>query len=122
MKGTGVQLALVLIAQKYRRCGSITAAGGWLLKRCAERNWITETWRQLPVVALAFVCFAVAQILGGSGFIASFTGGILFDALAKEHKQDLLRAAEGAGDTLSLATWMSFGAPSRQVIGNSWSI
>jgi len=46
----------------------------------------------------------------GSGFIASFAGGILFGALAKEHKHDLLRAAEGIGDTLSLATWMSFGA------------
>jgi hypothetical protein len=33
-----------------------------------------------------------------------------FGALAKEHKHDLLRAAEGTGDTLSLATWMPFGA------------
>ena len=102
----------------------LTAAAGWILKRCAQRKWITETWRQLPVVALAFVCFAVAQVLGGSGFIASFTGGLFFGALAKEHKHDLLRAAEGAGDTLSLATWMSFGAAVvGQVIGKfSWPV
>jgi sodium/hydrogen antiporter len=114
MKGGGAQLALVLVAQQIGIGAAVglglTAVGGWLLKRCAKRNWITETWRQLPVVALAFMCFAVAQILGGSGFIASFTGGILFGALAKEHKHDLLRAAEGIGDTLSIATWMSFGA------------
>ena len=111
---SGFQLALVLVAQQIGiglAVGiGLTAAAGWILKRCAQRKWITETWRQLPVVALAFVCFAAAQVLGGSGFIASFTGGILFGALAKEHKHDLLRAAEGAGDTLSLATWMSFGA------------
>jgi len=128
MKGSGAQLALVLVAQQIGIGAAVglglTAAGAWVLKRCAQRNWITETWRQLPVVALAFVCFAVAQVLGGSGFIASFTGGILFGALAREHKHDLLRAAEGIGDTLSLATWMSFGAAVvGQVIGKfNWSI
>jgi NhaP-type Na+/H+ or K+/H+ antiporter len=107
-------LSLVLVAQQIgfgAAVGlSLAAAGGWFLKRCAQRDWITETWRQLPVVALAFVCFAAAQELGGSGFIACFIGGLLFGALAKEHKHDLLRAAEGTGDALSLATWISFGA------------
>ena len=125
---SGFQLALVLVAEEIGIGAAVglglTAAGAWIIKRCALQGWITETWRQLPVVALAFVCFAASQVLGGSGFIASFTGGILFGALAKEHKQDLLRAAEGAGDTLSLATWMSFGAAVvGQVIGKfSWPI
>jgi NhaP-type Na+/H+ or K+/H+ antiporter len=128
MKGGGFQLALVLVAQQIGIGAAVglgvTAAGGWILKRCSERNWITETWRQLPVVALAFLCFAAAQVAGGSGFIAAFTGGILFGALAKEHKHELLRAAEGAGDTLSLATWASFGAGViGQVIGKfGWPI
>ncbi len=59
---------------------------------------------------MALMCFAVAQVLSGSGFIAAFSGGIFFGILAKHHKEELLRAAEGAGDTLSLATWVSFGA------------
>ncbi|MGB8333720.1 MAG: cation:proton antiporter [Desulfobacterales bacterium] len=128
ISGSGAQLALVLVAQQIGIGAAVglvlTAAGGWFLKRCAQRNWITETWRQLPVVALALMCFAVAQVLGGSGFIAAFTGGILFGSLTKEHKQDLLRAAEGAGDTLSLATWVSFGAAVvGQLIGElSWPI
>ncbi len=28
----------------------------------------------------------------------------------REHKEDLLRAAEGTGDTLALLTWVTFGA------------
>ncbi len=125
---SGFRLALVLVAEQIgigAAVGlSVTGIAAWILKRCAQRSWITETWRQLPVVALAFMCFALAQVLGGSGFIASFTGGIFFGALAKEAKQDLLRAAEGAGDTLSLATWASFGAAVvGQVIGKfSWQI
>ena len=41
------------------------------------------------MVALAVACFALAQVLGGSGFIAAFVGGLLFGAIAKEHKQRL---------------------------------
>lgn len=76
----------------------------------ANRGWIPETWRQLPVPALAVTCFAAAQLLGGSGFIASFCGGLLFGRLVKNHKHELLLAAEGTGDTLALITWVAFGA------------
>ena len=95
--GTGVGLTLTVLAY-------------WLIKACAARGWITTTWRQLPVVALALICFSVAQLLGGSGFIACFCGGLLFDRIEKVHKQRLLIAAEGTGDTLALITWVLFGA------------
>ena len=55
-------------------------------------------------------CFAIAQWLGGSGFIASFAGGLLFGKLEKQRKHKLLLAAEGTGDTLALYTWVLFGA------------
>ena len=75
-------LALKLVAQEIGIGVAVgvglTVLGGWLLKLAADRGWITETWRQLPVVTLAVACFAVAQKLGGSGFIASFSGGLLF--------------------------------------------
>jgi NhaP-type Na+/H+ or K+/H+ antiporter len=94
----------------------LTFLGIRMVRRCAERGWVTETWRQLPVPALAVTCFAVAQWLGGSGFIACFVGGMLFGGLEKQHKSRLLLAAEGTGDTLSLITWVVFGAA---VIGQS---
>jgi NhaP-type Na+/H+ or K+/H+ antiporter len=94
----------------------LTLIGSWTLRRAAGRGWITETWRQLPVPALAVTCFALAQALGGSGFIAAFVGGLLFGGIAKEHKPKYLLAAEGTGDTLSLITWVVFGAA---VVGQS---
>ena len=95
----------------------MTLLGWFLLKRFAARGWVTETWRQLPVPALAVACFAVAQWIGGSGFIASFVGGLLFGKLvSKHHKHTLLLAAEGTGDTLALITWVVFGAA---VVGRS---
>ncbi len=103
---------------------ALTVSGVWIIRQCEGRGWVTKSWHQLPVVVLAVTCFAVAQILGGSGFIAAFSGGLLFGGIIKQHKQKLLLAAEGTGDTLALITWVVFGAA---VIGQSfnsfsWSI
>ena len=81
-----------------------------LLGFCDRRGWLVETWLQFPVVALALACFAAAQALGGSGFIAAFAGGMLFGARQHDHRKILLRAAEGSGDTMSVITWVLFGA------------
>jgi NhaP-type Na+/H+ or K+/H+ antiporter len=100
----------------------LTTVAGLLLKFAKGQRWLTHTWIQVPVVALAFGCFAAAQFLGGSGFIAAFTGGLLFGAVAKQARDEFLRAAEGTGDTLALITWVIFGsAVVGQVVGHfSW--
>ncbi len=62
----------------------------------------------MPFPALTMICFATAQYFGGSGFIASFVGGLLFSALARHHKHELLRSAESTGNVLALLTWVAF--------------
>lgn len=84
--------------------------GSQALKVCSQRQWLAGTWMQVPIIALALLCFGTAQWLGGSGFIASFVGGLIFGGLTHEHKEEVLRSAEGTGDTLSLLTWFTFGA------------
>jgi NhaP-type Na+/H+ or K+/H+ antiporter len=102
----------------------LTFVAAKLLKLARQRNWLTQTWIQIPVVALALACFAVAQSLGGSGFIAAFSGGLLFGILEKDLREDFLLAAEGTGDTLALVTWVVFGsAIVGQAVGNfTWLI
>ena len=75
-----------------------------------RNGWISGSWKQIPMVALALVCFATAQRLGGSGFIAAFAGGMTLGGLIKEQKEELLEGAEGIGDVLSMITWFVFGA------------
>ena len=127
-EGSTSMLALKLFAEEIG-IGIAVGAGltilcAWMLKQCNERGWVTETWRQLPVAALAVACFAVAQSIGGSGFIAAFVGGLLFGPIAKDRKHRLLLAAEGTGDTLALLTWVAFGAAVvGQYIGDfSWQV
>ena len=98
-----------------------------LIEFARRRHWLTPTWIQIPVIALALSCFAVAQLLGGSGFIAAFSGGLFFGILdakvSSKVKDQLLLASEGVGDTLALITWVIFGsAVVGQVFGQfSWT-
>jgi NhaP-type Na+/H+ or K+/H+ antiporter len=122
------QLALELVAEEIGiglAVGLVlTTMASVLLKFAKGQGWLTHTWIQIPVVALALGCFGVAQFLGGSGFIAAFTGGLLFGVLAKQARDEFLLAAEGTGDTLALITWVIFGsAVVGQAMGHfSWLI
>ena len=115
--GIGLAVGLVLTFNAVR-----------LLKYARYRQWLTKTWTQIPIFALALSCFSVAQYLGGSGFIAAFSGGLLMafmeKDLSKQVKEDYLLTSEGAGDTLALITWVTFGAAVvGQAIGYfSWTI
>jgi NhaP-type Na+/H+ or K+/H+ antiporter len=101
----------------------LTVAAVFVLRLSKRRNWLSPTWVKITVIALAFTCFGAAQALGGSGFIAAFTGGLLFGGLLKPHREELLGAAEGLGDTFALMTWVLFGAAVvGQAVGDfSWS-
>ncbi len=119
-EGGGTMLALKLVLQELG-IGlvvgmGLTAMGAWLLRWCRDQGWVTEIWKQVTVVALAIACFAIAQSLHGSGYIAAFTGGLVFGFAAKDATHRLVLAAEGTGETLALMTWFVFGAT---VIGQS---
>jgi NhaP-type Na+/H+ or K+/H+ antiporter len=92
----------------------------WLLQRySAKHRWQTPMWSQLTLPGLALLCFATAQTLGGSGFIASFVGGLLASYLFTEQKHHLLEAGEEIASLLSVITWIVFGA---LVIPWAWAI
>jgi NhaP-type Na+/H+ or K+/H+ antiporter len=113
-EGSTTEIALGLIAEEIG-IGLVVGVGLSVAGRYAGaaafgRGWVDEPWIQLPVLALALACFAVAQAAGGSGFIACFTGGLVFGGLVKRNKETLLAGAEGGGKLLSLLTWVMFGA------------
>jgi NhaP-type Na+/H+ or K+/H+ antiporter len=101
--GIGALVGIVLAAAASVTVGHLDRRGGW----------VGSTWFPVVVPALALLCFASAQALHGSGLIAAFVGGITIDLMdreTREKKHEWLRAAEAAGDTMSLLTWVVFGA------------
>ena len=71
------------------------------------------------VVTLALACFAVAQSLHGSGFIAAFVGGLIFGYFARERTHVLVLAGEGVAELMAMLTWVIFGAV---MVGQFWSV
>jgi NhaP-type Na+/H+ or K+/H+ antiporter len=94
----------------------MAALGARVLKFCYQRGWVTDIWIQVPVVALALACFAVAQELHGSGYVAAFVGGLLFGSFKTSKSHALIHAAEATSEVLALVTWVMFGCA---VLGQS---
>jgi NhaP-type Na+/H+ or K+/H+ antiporter len=113
-EGSSTTLAVKLVLQEIG-IGlvvglGLAASGAWFLRQCLQRGWLHDIWLQLPVIALAIGSFALAQSLHGSGYVAAFTGGILFGYIAKEKTHKLVHAAEAVGETFALFTWVVFGS------------
>jgi NhaP-type Na+/H+ or K+/H+ antiporter len=116
-----VALSLTLIAEEIgigALVGIFLAFSTTALMRFAiKRGWELPMWSQLTLPGLAVLSFALAQWLGGSGFIAAFVGGMLTGIRLGEHKHHYLVSNEGYGELLSVIVWMVFGAV---VISIAW--
>lgn len=113
-------LALTLVAQELG-IGVLVALvvvgiGAWMLDFSYRRNWLSDVWVQLSVPTLAISCFAIAQSLHGSGYIAAFVGGMLFGFVAKSDTHKLVMPGEAISESMAMLTWLIFGTA---VIGQS---
>ena len=89
---------------------SLAYIGAKLLYWSAKKKWLSEIWVQLTVGAIALTSFGLAQTLHGSGYIAAFTGGLLFGHLASRHTHKLVLTTESLAELLAMLTWILFGA------------
>ncbi len=103
---------------------SVSFIGVKLIDFSEQSRTFSEVWEQVPLVALALACFYVTNLFHGSGYIAAFTGGIIYAKYAKTPTHKFVVSAEGLAEVFSMVTWILFGAI---VIANtyylfSWSI
>lgn len=84
-------------------------AGGWLVDRTELRRWITPTFGQISMLALALGAWALAGELGGNGFIAAFTAGLAAGRVARAHCASILDFTEDEGQLLNLGVFFLFG-------------
>jgi sodium/hydrogen antiporter len=105
-------LRVVLEEIGFGAAGGVAAGalGAWVLRGFATRGWMEGTWKQINAVATPLLAYTVASALGGSGFIAAFVAGIVFDAIAGERAEATTFLAEESGELLSAVTFLLFGA------------
>ena len=112
---TGVTTAVVRNMAEQIGWGLVAGIGagtlaGLLLRAADDRGWLEGQWRQILPLVAALLAYLVALRLGGSGFIAAFTGGMTFGYFSRRHGLHVTSLNEDVGGTLAGATWVGFGA------------
>jgi sodium/hydrogen antiporter len=97
--------------------------GGWLVSRASRRGWMTDSFQRLALFALALIAWALADQIGGNGFIAAFVGGLAVGPTVEHVGERLIRFTEAEGQLLNLSVFFVFGV---LVIGliqpSSWEV
>ena len=106
--------AAQLVAEKigYGVLGGVVAgaAAAAIVVYAGGRRFVDETWLQVVPLAGALLAFALAEAIGGSGFIAAFVGGAIFGGLRRHRGGDVSQLTEQAGAVLAAVTFVVFGA------------
>lgn len=84
--------------------------GGWLLLAATDRDWMSQSWLQIAVVAIGVCAYGLAILLGGSGFIAAWLAGLLFGRTVRGQLDEANRFAEALGSALTMTSLLAFGA------------
>jgi len=89
--------------------GALIGGLGGLLFRLSGAHTMLDSWRRIAVLVIAVGCFVCAAVLGGSGFIGAFVGGILF-GLASEARSNADNALTGnLGTVFDAASFLLVG-------------
>jgi NhaP-type Na+/H+ or K+/H+ antiporter len=96
----------------YGLVGGVVAGvlGSIALRLATRRRLIEPHWLQILSVASALLAAGVAEALGGSIFIAAFTGGFLFGALRRESGGEVTYLVDEGGELFNAVTFVVFGA------------
>src|SRR5919112_1263206 len=83
--------------------------GGWLVSWASKREWMSGSFRRLALLALAIIAWALADQIGGNGFIAAFVGGLAVRPTVERVGEQLIHFTEAEGQLLNLSVFFIFG-------------
>lgn len=85
--------------------------GSKLIASSLQRQWITHSFEELAILGLPILAYSSAEIFGGNGFIAAFSGGLTLGSIAtKSILRCLHEFGEAEGQLLTLVSFLLFGA------------
>ena len=97
--------------------------GGWLVSRASRRGWMTGSFQRLALLALAIIAWALADQIGGNGFIAAFVGGLVVGPTVERVGERLIQFTEAEGQLLNLSVFFIFGVLVAGLTGSlSWQL
>lgn len=109
---TGAHAArLVAEAIGWGLVGGVIAGvvAAFAVRTALPRGWMKGHWAQVVPVVGATAAYGIADVRGGSGFIAAFVGGVVFGVVAGG-TENSAAFAEELGGVLNALTLIVFGA------------
>ncbi len=92
--------------------------GGWLMGKAKQRGWMAESLGQLSLLALAFLAWGTAGLIGGNGFIAAFVAGLAVKRGFEDAGDQALEFSEAWGQILVAFMFFIFGMIAASRLGN----
>lgn len=108
--GSGLVGAVVELVVGLAVGVAVGAAGGWLIALSRRRGWLDDGSTGIALLGLAVCAYACALALHGNGFLAAFTAGLTFSAVAGRPHEPPAPFVEETGTLVSLLVWLAFGA------------
>lgn len=88
---------------------SLGLLGGWALVWAMRHETSAPAFEGIATISLAAGCYVLADLVGGNGFIAAFTGGLAFGQVTKGRSEFLFEFTEGEGQMLAWAAFFLIG-------------
>jgi sodium/hydrogen antiporter len=121
--GYFIQVALEQIGFGILVGLGVGLAGGWLVLKARDKQWITPEFQRIAFLAMAILTFLIADALGGSGFIAAFIGGLALGYIVKDAGKILIDFSATEGQFLNLAVFFLLGIVVLPLLFNiTWQI
>ena len=93
---------------------ALGALNGWsaitLLEQIRRRVGVRRDYESLYALGVAFTAYAAAEGVGGSGFLAAFTAGLMIASLDIELCDCFFDYGEASAEMFLLLTFVAFGA------------
>ncbi|MCO6450312.1 MAG: cation:proton antiporter [Caldilineales bacterium] len=87
---------------------------GWLGSRFLlwglRSGWMLQGFRKLGGIAIILLTYAVAELVGGNGFIAAFVVGMVMGDMMRDAEEDVNEHVEVEVSLLTLLTFVLYGA------------
>ncbi len=104
LRFTALQVALGPLAG-----GLVGWGGGHMIDGAARRGWVDPSFQRLSMPAIAILGYALAETIGGNGFIGAFVAGFTLGVRSPDVRRSMQDFGEAEGSALSLLVMLLLG-------------
>ena len=96
--------------------------GGRLVDYAHEKNWMAIVFQRLASISIALLAYALAETIGGNGFIAAFFSGLFLGVKNTHVRARIQEFGETEGQMLTLFVFLLLGLIAVPIYAPFWDL